>query len=85
MAGLGETCSHIAAVLTTVVKAVDARKMCGIDSCTSKTCYWLPAAAKVNPANICDINFKSLHGNKGALDNSTQLATSSQTKHIRTQ
>lgn len=44
---LGEACSHIATVLTSVVKADEARKKCGSDSCTSQKCMWLPPAMNV--------------------------------------
>ena len=47
MIRLGESCSHVAALLTTVVKAVDCRKQAGLNACTSQACYWLPSAAKV--------------------------------------
>ena len=32
---LVELCSHIAAILTTVMKAVNSRKKSGVDACTS--------------------------------------------------
>lgn len=44
---LGEACSHIAALLSCVVKAAEARQTCGRDSCTSQKCMWLPPAKNV--------------------------------------
>ena len=44
---MGEACSHIAAVLSCIVKSVEAQEQSGVESCTSKACYWLPAARKV--------------------------------------
>ena len=34
---LGEMCSHIAALLTFIVRAVESRKQSGLDSCISLT------------------------------------------------
>ena len=55
MAGLGEACSHIAAILFTLDANVQARKSL---SCTSVPCSWLPPTFKNVPfAPISDINF----------------------------
>lgn len=44
---LGETCSHVAAILSCVVEAVEARKAQGSSSCTSQKCTWLSSARNV--------------------------------------
>ena len=55
MAGLGEACSHIAAILFTLDANVQARKSL---SCTSVPCSWLPPTFKNVPfALISEINF----------------------------
>lgn len=59
MAGLGEACSHIAAVLSALVNASDMRNRSGVDACTSKPCSWLPPAHNVTPAPVKDIMFLS--------------------------
>jgi len=43
---LGEACSHIAALLSCVIAAVESREKAGIDSVTSQSCKWLPPARK---------------------------------------
>ena len=55
MAGLGEACSHIAALLF----AVDANTLMRKNtSCTSGPCSWLlPGCKKVEYALISDIDF----------------------------
>jgi hypothetical protein len=59
MAGLGEACSHIAAILMCVVHAAERRRQSGENSCISRSCYWLPPSKDVIPANISDINFEN--------------------------
>ena len=55
MAGLGEACSHIAAILFTLDANVQARKSL---SCTSMPCSWLPPSFRSVPfAPISDIDF----------------------------
>ena len=55
MAGLGEACSHIAAILFTLDANVQARKSL---SCTLVPCSWLPPTFKNVPfAPISEINF----------------------------
>ena len=55
MAGLGEACCHIAAILFTLEANVQARKSM---SCTSLPCSWLPPTFKSVPfAPISDIDF----------------------------
>ena len=55
MAGLGEACSHIAAILFTLEANVQARKSL---LCTSMPCSWLPPSFKsVAFAAISDIDF----------------------------
>ena len=56
MAGLGEACSHIAAVLFALETNVQARKSM---SCTSLPCSWLPPSFQSVPcAPIAQIEFK---------------------------
>lgn len=45
---LGEACSHIAALLSCVVKASQARQSAGVDSSTSVACSWLPPSRNVS-------------------------------------
>ena len=55
MAGLGEACSHIAAVLFTMEANTRIR---GNVSCTSELCSWLPANSQtVQYATVSDIDF----------------------------
>ncbi len=57
MAGLGEACSHIAAILFTLDANIQARKSM---SCTSMPCSWLPPSFKSVPfAPISDIKFSA--------------------------
>ena len=44
---LGEACSHIATLLSCVVKAAEACQVQGSNSCTSQKCVWLPPARNV--------------------------------------
>ncbi|XP_072176345.1 uncharacterized protein [Diadema setosum] len=57
MAGLGEACSHIAALVLSVIKANQLRKIPGEDACTSKTCAWLPPNRNVVAAQVENIKF----------------------------
>ena len=62
MAGLGEACSHIAALLFTIEANTNVKKSL---SCTSLPCYWLPPTFKNVPfARICDIDFTTPHKKK---------------------
>ena len=55
MAGLGEVCSHIAAVLFLMEANT---KMKVKTSCTSPPCYWLPQAMQSVPyAPVAEIDF----------------------------
>ena len=57
MAGLGEACSHISAILFTLHANSEVRKTI---SSTSVPCYWLPPSFKDVPfASISDIDFKN--------------------------
>ena len=57
MAGLGEACSHVAALLFLLDSNTHQKKNL---SCTSQPCYWLPPTLKNVPfAKICDIDFTS--------------------------
>ena len=68
MAGLGEACSHISALLFSTEANTQTRKN---TSCTSTSCTWLvPILKKVEYAPICDIDFttpqkrrKTIEGN----------------------
>ena len=68
MAGLGEACSHISALLFSTEANTQTRKN---TSCTSTSCTWLvPSLKKVEYAPICDIDFttpqkrrKTIEGN----------------------
>ena len=56
MAGMSQTCNHVAAALFRVEAAIRA----GLNnlSCTAKSCEWLPNRKKVQPMKMKDINFK---------------------------
>ena len=57
MAGLGEVCSHIGAVLFATIHAVEYIKN---KSCTSKPCEWLPPSLTNVPSlEVCQINFSA--------------------------
>ena len=45
---LGEACSHIAAVLSCLVRAAEAQLKTGQTSCTSQKCSWLPTTKSVS-------------------------------------
>lgn len=53
MAGMSETCNHIAALLF----RVDAAVTCGLTnpSCTAKACEWLPNRKEVRPQKMIDL------------------------------
>ncbi|XP_072034297.1 uncharacterized protein [Amphiura filiformis] len=57
MAGLGETCSHVACAMSAVARAVFIRKQSGLDACTSQKCEWLPPTQEVSAAMVRDIAF----------------------------
>ncbi|KAL5516642.1 hypothetical protein EMCRGX_G002028 [Ephydatia muelleri] len=59
MAGLGESCSHVAAIICCLVRAAESQKKFGEDACTSKKCSWLPAIKEVAPSEIVTVNFSS--------------------------
>ena len=44
---LGEACSHIAAIASCMINAVEVRKQNGADSCTSNLCGWNHSASEV--------------------------------------
>ena len=57
MAGLGEACSHVTALLFLLEANTQQKKSL---SCISQPCYWLPPTFKNVPfARICDIDFTS--------------------------
>ena len=45
---LGEACSHVAAILSSLATATDVQLKSGINSCTSQTCMWLPPAKNMS-------------------------------------
>ncbi|XP_065903361.1 uncharacterized protein [Dysidea avara] len=55
MAGLGEACSLIAAIISSLVAANSIRQRSA--SVISQRCMWLPPAKSVTPAKICEIKF----------------------------
>lgn len=69
MAGLGETCTHIAAVLFYLEAAT---RLQGKQSCTQRKCEWiLPSFQKdVKCLPIKDIDFTSVKGKKRKLNES---------------
>jgi len=46
MAGLGEVCSHIGALLFYIMYVVQQKKQFSTDACTSSLCEWLPPTLK---------------------------------------
>ncbi len=44
----GEACSHIAAVISCLVRAAEVQTTSGATACTSKMCSWLPVARDVS-------------------------------------
>ena len=75
MAGLGEACTHVAAVLFYLETAV---RITGQPTCTQQECQWLiPAFRKHIPyLQIKDIDFSSPNSKKNKIDHS--IATNSQ-------
>ena len=47
-ARLGEVCSHIAAVLSCLVRSAEDQLKTGQTSCTSQKCSWLPTTKSVS-------------------------------------
>ena len=72
---LGEACSHVAAIISCVIRASQLQERSGATARTSQECTWLPTARdvsfqflvvhqvrfslKVSPAHVCDIKFQS--------------------------
>ena len=81
MAGLGEACSHVAAVFLLEANTQQKKNL----SCTSQPCYWLPPTFKnVRFAQICDIDFTSaptkfLSDSAACPSKSTSTSTTSMT------
>lgn len=74
MAGLGESCSHIAATLFAVEAAV---KIAKETSCTSLPCAWSnTSGAKIDYAEGCNIDFTSPQRKKVKLLRTVSPATS---------
>lgn len=75
MAGLGEACSHIAAILFTLYANSEVHKSV---SSTSIPCYWLPPTFQDVPfAAISDIDFKNPGRKMLALASSAEPSASS--------
>ena len=55
MAGMSETCNHVAAALFRVESAV--RLGLTSPSCKSSACSWLPSTKPVNPGKVEDIKW----------------------------
>ena len=73
MAGLGETCTHIAAVLFYVEAKA---RLAGSSTCTQKKCQWIiPSYTKDLPyLTISDIHFASAAAKKKNLDDAVGQA-----------
>ena len=56
MAGMSETCNHVAALFFRVEAAVTSALT--NPSCTAKSCEWLPNRKDVKPIKLKDINLK---------------------------
>ena len=70
MAGLGEVCSHISALLFTIGAQTKFQKDV---SCTSQACQWLPPTLKnVKYAAISDIDFSAPSTKRKRLDKKNQ-------------
>ncbi|XP_072041956.1 uncharacterized protein [Amphiura filiformis] len=80
MAGLGESCSHIAAIISAVARAVYLRTKSGADACTSQLCIWLPPSKNCTPAKVKTINFTSPSA-KRRLEESPTVAKRRPTVH----
>ena len=81
MAGLGEACSHVAALLFLLEANSQLKKNL---ACTSQPCYWLPPTFKnVQFSQICDIDFTSAVQKRrkicGATDSSNSVVLPSST------
>ena len=76
MAGLGETCTHIAAVLFYVEAKA---RLAGSSTCTQKKCQWIiPSYTKDLPyLTISDIDFASAAAKKKKLDDAVDQALES--------
>ena len=72
MAGLGETCSHISAMLFAIASAVRIRES---QTVTQKAAYWLlpPSIDKVGYHTIPDIDFTSARTKKKQLDHAISI------------
>ena len=73
MAGLGETCTHIAAVLFYLVALYRIEE---VQTCTQQQCEWIiPASLKsVDYLPIKDIDFTSAHGKKRKVDDTIDIS-----------
>ena len=82
MAGLGEVCSHVAAVLFFLETST---RFQGKATCTQEQCQWvIPSYQKNMPyAPVKDLDFTSAKGRKRKIDSALSDETSPITKHQR--
>ena len=83
MAGLGETCTHIAAVLFYLETLYRIEE---VKTCTQQQCEWIiPSSLKsVNYLPIKDIDFTSARGKKRKLDDMIDVSESTEGVSIST-
>ena len=84
MAGLGEACSHIAALLFTVEANTPVKKR---TACTSLPCSWLPPTFRSVPyAQLADIDFSTLQQKrkKNDINSSTSGGECSKAANVST-
>jgi len=79
MAGLGSSCSHVAALLFKLEAAAHF-KLNNEVTCTSKLCAWKGTKKHVDPAPIKNINFK--RSKKHALPASNKASTHAASSHF---
>lgn len=79
MAGLGEACSHVAALMFAIECVVRWAKQ---ETCTSKPCSWaVPSCSKVEYAECTDINFNTPASKYKALKECHELPQKRRPQH----
>jgi len=79
-AGLGEACSHVAALLFLLEANSQMKKSL---SCTSQPCYWLPPSFKNVPyAEVCDVDFTSAPKKLKKLTSQTTCTSNAQSSSL---